>query len=69
MGLINYDAKEVVLEKVKEFRLTDEDLNKRIQIRNEFVSNFDIRISNLTQLAQVFTQHYLMSNARHEVAL
>jgi len=49
MGLINYDAKEVVLEKVKEFRLTDEDLNKRIQMRNEFVSVFaPVRIKNLT---------------------
>ena len=49
MGLISDDAKEVILEKVQEFRLADEDLNKRIQMRNEFVSVFTPkRIGNLT---------------------
>lgn len=49
MGLISYDAKEVILEKVKEFHLSDEDLNKRIQMRNEFVSVFTpARTKNLT---------------------
>jgi len=49
MGLISDDAKEVILEKVKEFRLSDEDLNKRIQMRNEFVSRFSpSRIKNLS---------------------
>ena len=49
MGLISDDAKEIILEKVKEFRLTDEDLNKRIQMRKEFVELFTPpRIKNLS---------------------
>jgi len=49
MGLITYDAKEVILERVKEFHLSDEELKKRIQMRNEFVSVFTHeRIKNLT---------------------
>jgi len=49
MGLISYDAKEVILEKIKDFHLSDEDLNKRVQMRKEFVSVFTpTRIKNLT---------------------
>ena len=48
MGLISDDAKEIILEKVKEFRLSDEDLNKRKQMRKEFVELFTPpRIKNL----------------------
>lgn len=49
MRLISDDAKEIILEKVKEFRLSDEDLNKRIQMRKEFVKLFTPpRIKNLS---------------------
>jgi len=49
MGLISDDAKEIILEKVKEFHLSDEDLNTRIQMRKEFVELFTPpRIKNLS---------------------
>jgi hypothetical protein len=40
MGSISDNAKEIIFEKVKEFRFSDEDLNKRKQMRKEFVGLF-----------------------------
>ena len=49
MSLINYDAKETILEKVKEFKFPEEELKKRIEMRNEFVSLFtNEKIKKLT---------------------
>lgn len=40
MGIINYNAKEILLEKIKEFRISKDELAKRSQMRNDFVSIF-----------------------------
>jgi len=40
MGIINHDAKETILEKISEFSISDEELNKRVEMRNDFVTMF-----------------------------
>ncbi len=40
MGLINHDAKEIMLEKIKEFQVSQDDIDKRTQMRKDFVSVF-----------------------------
>jgi hypothetical protein len=40
MGLINHDAKEIFLEKIKEFGNPEEENQKRNQMREEFVTRF-----------------------------
>ncbi len=40
MGILNLNAKELILEKINEFSISDEDLNKRVEMRNEFIATF-----------------------------
>lgn len=40
MGLIRYDAKEKMVEKIKDFRLSEEEVSKREKMRDEFVTVF-----------------------------
>lgn len=53
MGLISYDAKEIMLEKIKDFNLSEEEVNKRIQMRNEFVAAF-----NNEKISQLIPEEY-----------
>lgn len=49
MSIINHDAKELILEKVNEFVISDDEINKRKQMRNVFVVAFNHeRIKNLS---------------------
>ena len=49
MGLINHDAKETLLEKIKDFHLSEEEVNKRVQMRQDFVALFpNSKIKQLT---------------------
>lgn len=40
MGVINSDAKEIILERIKEFNVLEDEIQKRVQMRKEFVSIF-----------------------------
>ena len=49
MGIINHDAKEIILEKVKEFFISDDEISKRKQMRDGFIATFtNEKIKNLS---------------------
>jgi len=49
MGIINHDAKEIILEKVKEFSISDDEISKRKQMRDDFIATFtNEKIKNLS---------------------
>lgn len=43
MGLINHEAKEIILEKIKDFSISQEEINKRESLRDGFVTMFTHR--------------------------
>lgn len=48
MGVLSYDAKEIMLDKIKGFNIPEDDILERFQIRNDFVSLFTReKINNL----------------------
>ncbi|MDH4201514.1 MAG: endonuclease NucS [Phycisphaerae bacterium] len=49
MSVINFDAKELMLEKVKDFQIAEEEIQKRSKMRDEFISTFSKqKIKNLS---------------------
>ena len=64
MNLISYEAKEILLEKVKDCKTASDSISKRVVMRQEFIAEF-----NKTKIKSLTPEEYFPGQGKKETCM